>query len=374
MIRNYIINKALIESGCEELPYVKEVLSRLSGIPIETGVNVKSLVSQATDIASLFNEGKKTLLLMKNRGKFLKLCPGTSSHLCCLYQVLHHAAGCPLDCSYCILQAYLNNPNIVYYANVDDMTEELRERFSKIQGEIFRLGTGEYTDSLALESIMQTTHRLAPILHEFPGVFLELKTKTVDIEAIRGLEPRERMILAWSLNPDRLIQKEEIGAAPLGERLNAASIAQSRGHPVAFHFDPLLFFEGWEEAYRQVVRQLSEAVDISRVFWISLGSFRFPPPLKPVIQKRFPDSRILYEEFIPGEDGKMRYFKPLRIGMYRNMVKWLKEAHPDVFIYLCMERADVWDASLGFHPKNNLDLKRMLDERCISLQAKRGRI
>jgi spore photoproduct lyase len=373
MMKNRFIEKILIETGCEELPYVREIVSRLPGIPLETSVNVKDMISRVSGIPTLLKEGKKTLLLMKNRGRFLKMCPGTMRHLCCMYQVLHHAAGCPLDCSYCILQAYLNNPYIVYYANIGDMIEELRDVFRKTKDGIFRLGTGEYTDSLALESIMQTTRLLVPLLDEFPHVYLELKTKTVNMEPILGLEPGERMILAWSLNPDCLIQKEEIGAAPLTERLSTASRAQSCGHPIAFHFDPLLRFEGWEEAYRDVVAQLSEAVDLSRVLWVSLGSFRFPPSLKPIIQKRFPDSKLLYEEFIPGEDGKMRYFKPLRIEMYSKMAKWLKDMRPDVFIYLCMERSDVWDASLGFHPKNNLDLKRMLDERCMQPQINKGK-
>lgn len=367
------IKKILIETGCEELPYVREILSRLPGIPLDTALKIKDLIPRASNVPSLLKDGKKTLLLMKNRGRFLKSCPGTRRHLCCMYQVLHHAAGCPLDCSYCILQVYLNNPYIVYYINIEDMIQELREIFRKRQDGIFRLGTGEYTDSLALESITQTTLHLVPLLHEFPNVYLELKTKTVDMDPILGLEPRERMILAWSLNPDCLIQKEEIGAAPLKERLKAASKAQSCGHPIAFHFDPLLRFEGWEEAYRDVVAQLSEAVDLSRVLWVSLGSFRFPPSLKPIIQKRFPLSNLLYEEFIPGEDGKMRYFKPLRIEMYMKMAQWLKEINPDVFIYLCMERSDVWDAAFGFHPKNNLDLKHMLDNRCMQPQINTGK-
>jgi spore photoproduct lyase len=83
------------------------------------------------------------------------------------------------------------------------------------------------------------------------------------------------------------------------------------------------------------------------------------------MEERFPYNRLIYEEFIRGEDGKMRYFKPLRREMYAHVLRALRAVHPDVFTYLCMERDDVWDEVYEFHPKNNLCLKKMLDERCL---------
>ncbi len=89
------------------------------------------------------------------------------------------------------------------------------------------------------------------------------------------------------------------------------------------------------------------------------------PALKEVIQQRFVDSRIVYGEFITGLDGKMRYFKPLRIDLYRKMVGWIKDIAPEVFIYLCMEDDEVWEASFGFRPADYGGLPRMLDEQAV---------
>ncbi|HOE63361.1 MAG TPA: radical SAM protein [Candidatus Sumerlaeota bacterium] len=358
------IERVFVEKGCEDIAYAQQMLGRLSNTPAEIIPNIKDFLAQSTAEPSKIAQGKRTLLLMKNRGRFLKTCPGTKHHLCCGYLTLHHAAGCPLDCSYCILQAYLNNPFIVYYVNENDMLAELREIFAQAKNSILRFGTGEFTDSLALEPIARTTELFLPLLREFPNVFLEVKTKAADISPILGMEPRRQIIFAWSLNPQRIIDAEESGAASLDERLKAAQIIQEAGYPVAFHFDPLLRFEGWEEEYEGVVKKLAEAVDLSRVFWVSLGVFRFPPSLKNIIQERFPQNRLIYEEFIIGEDGKMRIFKPLRREMFRHLLQALRSACPDVFCYLCMERADVWDDLFGFHPENNLQLKSMLDQRC----------
>jgi len=86
------------------------------------------------------------------------------------------------------------------------------------------------------------------------------------------------------------------------------------------------------------------------------------PSLKSIIQKRFPDSKIIYGEFITGLDGKMRYFKPLRIELYRKMVSFIKDIAPDVLVYFCMEDDEVWKKSLGFIPSEYGGLPAMLDE------------
>ena len=47
------------------------------------------------------------------------------------------------------------------------------------------------------------------------------------------------------------------------------------------------------------------------------------------------------------QDGKLRYIKPLRIEIYQRMVEWLRAYDDQLFIYLCMERADVWQEVFG---------------------------
>jgi spore photoproduct lyase len=58
----------------------------------------------------------------------------------------------------------------------------------------------------------------------------------------------------------------------------------------------------------------------------------------------------------------MRYFKPLRIDLYRKIVDCIREYAPDALVYLCMEDDEVWQKSLGFIPSDRGGLSRMLDE------------
>jgi spore photoproduct lyase len=103
------------------------------------------------------------------------------------------------------------------------------------------------------------------------------------------------------------------------------------------------------------------------IIWISLGSFRYMPELKPIIRKRHPKTCILDGEFIMGLDGKMRYFKPLRMELYAFLAERLNLWCGDMGLYLCMEPHDVWEASLGWSPRESKRLADYLDQRVIGI-------
>jgi spore photoproduct lyase len=98
---------------------------------------------------------------------------------------------------------------------------------------------------------------------------------------------------------------------------------------------------------------LTRRIPENEVMWISLGSLRFPPTLKKIIEERFPGTGITTAEFIKGLDGKMRYFRPERVRLYRHIYEKIRKKWPHVFIYFCMENKTVWRDVMGFAPEHN---------------------
>ena len=147
------------------------------------------------------------------------------------------------------------------------------------------------------------------------------------------------------------------------ERISAARKCQEKGYPVGFHFDPLLYHEGWEKEYQETIHQLFRQIDPKRIVWISLGGFRFPPDLKAIAQERFPNTEVFLGELFPGRDAKFRYLREIRTEMYREMVRWLKEVDPNLFVYLCMESKEVWEKVFGWTPENSRHLNQMFEKR-----------
>ena len=194
------------------------------------------------------------------------------------------------------------------------------------------MGTGEFADSLALDQMAGWTGILMPHFSSRKNTVLEFKTKTNHIRGLLESPCRDRIIVSWSLNSPRVSEKEEKGAATLKQRLEAARTCQAEGFVTSFHFDPIIPHENWREGYRRTIDLMEKYLDPSKIIWISLGSFRFMPDLKALIRKRHPHSEILNGEFVMGLDGKARYFKPLRIALYRfmreNLEKWYPSLRP----------------------------------------------
>jgi spore photoproduct lyase len=161
-----------------------------------------------------------------------------------------------------------------------------------------------------------------------------------------------------------VVRNEERGAATLDQRLDAARRCHRAGYRLAFHFDPILHYDGWEEGYRATVEAIFDAVPPESIAWISLGCFRYTPGLERTIRERHPRSRYIYGEFVLGGDKKMRYPQPLRVHIYARMMECIRRAGgEDVKVYFCMENAAVWRRVMGRCPRNNAELARWLDER-----------
>ncbi len=357
-----MISRLFIDEAVQDHPRVGRVRQSLPGVPVslvpDAGKVHEALGAAKDPIAA----GKRMLYLTANKGAFVKKCPGTRSYTCCGYQILHIGTYCTMDCAYCILQTYFHPPVLQYFVNQEQLFEELDRVSESNTSPFHRIGTGEFTDSLIWEPWTGLSKTLVPYFAKQDRVALELKTKTNAVGNLEALEHNGKTIVAWSLNSPAMIKSEERRTASMTGRLKAAAQCEAWGYPLAFHFDPLIVYDDWEKDYRRLVRALFAQISPQSVAWISLGSFRFMPALKPIIQKRFRRSRIVLGEFVPGVDGKMRYFKPLRIELYRKMAAWIRDLAPDVTLYLCMEDDEVWERSLGFVPEHRGGLSRMLDE------------
>lgn len=139
------------------------------------------------------------------------------------------------------------------------------------------------------------------------------------------------------MNPQHIVETVEYFTATLPQRLAAAQKCVDCEYRVAFHFDPIIYYPGWEADYETLIHDIFNAIDGGDIAWISLGTLRMTPRLKKIIENRFPDNTILDEEFFVGHDGKLRYPRDIRAFIYKNMTSWIRRRCKDVPVYLCME-------------------------------------
>lgn len=348
-----MISEIFVDERVREETLTRRILERRGdiGYRLVTDAEMRAMMR-----GMRLSTGKRKLYITRLDGGFVKPCPATSSpYLCCRYTVINQAVQCPMDCSYCILQDYLDTPVVTVYANVEEMFSEIDSLTQRQPDRFFRFGTGELTDSLALDELTGLSCDLADQFAVRKNALLELKTKTVVVDRLLACRP-DRVVVSWSLNPASVVGSEELGAAPVEARLAAARRCMDEGFLLGFHFDPILSIDGFDAAYRNLVDDIYRHVDGERIAWVSLGSLRFPPSLKSTIRDRFPGTKIIHKEMVRGLDGKMRYPRPLRVRLFKKVYGWLKDHQPDLFVYLCMEPPWVWDAVTGEAPEDNAEL------------------
>jgi spore photoproduct lyase len=359
---NFKIRATILEKEAEQYSFARRAVEELQSSSLLKGD--QALPACKSDE---FNLDKETLRLLSFPGQLLKPCPGTREYLCCGYQILNIGTNCPLDCSYCILQAYFNQPCLRVFVNVEQQLEAIGETLQTSGRKMFRIGTGEFTDSLALDPIVKWTRVLPPFVAKHENTVLEFKTKTVSIEGLLSSTYRDRIVVSWSLNSPTIASSEEHGAPSIKRRLQAARACQREGYVLGFHFDPLIEHPFWKEEYSRTFDLLDHLIDPAKIIWVSLGCLRYMPLLKQVIRRRFPGTHILDGEFVPGLDGKMRYIKALRTEMYAFMREKLSQWGIGSGVYLCMESSDVWQKGLGWSPDSSEGLSEYLDRRAMKI-------
>lgn len=306
---------------------------------------------------------------IETEGDAVRDCPGTRNHICCGYKTIDLIEGCPLSCSYCILRGYLNNPGIRIRPRPASIIEELDDAINSEEGHVLRFGTGELSDSLALDRKLGLNRSIVEFFGEKKKAILELKSKFASIDHLRSsLNPYT--VISFSVAPPRSIMREEKRTSPLHKRLRTLRKAQEWGCFVGLHFDPIIIYDGFESDYLHLIEDIARILDPEKIIWISMGLLRFPPSLMDVFIR---DERrhLLFGEFIRGEDGKYRYLKEQRIRVYKMFLDALRAKEESLFVYLCMERADVWKEAMGVNIDNNEQLIRMFDERIAQLYGGR---
>jgi|WetSurMetagenome_2_1015567.scaffolds.fasta_scaffold00264_18 spore photoproduct lyase len=298
------------------------------------------------------------------KGEFWKPCPGTTQgYLCCGYQILTPLTGCGMYCRYCVLQSYLENPAQVVFDNISDLESEVRNKLNGRDG-VVRFGTGEFADSLYLEERLGFSRKTAAVLEPYPNVLVEFKTKSATVDCLAAIKNPRKVVIGFSVNTPRMIAQFERGTATLNERIAAARRCLDAGFWVAFHFDPILWYPEWKREYLDVVERIFDAVsDTSRIAWWSLGGFRSPPALKALLKETNEHLPLFaMGELVQGEDGKIRYFRPVRVEFYSAIREAVEKRDPNIPLYLCMESPEVWDEA-GMMERIPRGLAEYLDDR-----------
>jgi len=312
--------------------------------PLSQFTEIYSLKSFKSSAIKDFNNRCDNLFIVEEKYDFFKKCPCTSGVVNCGYSIMNIGMGCPYECSYCFLQGYQNISGMVLPSNINEYLSD--EKLISHKSGVFdikRIGSGEFTDSLVFDHITGFSKDIIKFFKNRKEIFFEFKTKSINIKNLLETGGEQNLVAAWSVNSVKMCVENEFKTPSLKERLKAAAECAKAGFSTAFHFDPIIYYDGWRQDYKEAVDMIFDIVSNDSIKWISLGTLRMPAVQKQVMENRFPDSAILDGELLLGQDYKLRYSRAQRIEMYKHLLTVINSKKTKAVVYLCMEDAKVWE-------------------------------
>lgn len=277
------------------------------------------------------------LFIAKKRGQLVKAAPDAYGVADGNHYYFIHAFNCIYECEYCYLQGYFHTPDLVFFINHEDILNEMADIIEHQKGAHWFHG-GEFSDSLATSHITQELHHYFDFFRRHPSAYLELRTKSVNIQGLIELEPSPNIVVSYSLSPHRISRQLDRKTPSIQARLRAIEQLAKRRYQMGIHFDPILDSPQLIEEYGKLLQEMARVLPWEQLTYLSLGVVRFTPSVHRQVQKNYPHSQILQQEFIRSFDGKVRYSQPHRGKLLAQMRELcLQWGIPQEKIYLCME-------------------------------------
>ncbi|MGI6681173.1 MAG: radical SAM protein [Bdellovibrionota bacterium] len=335
----------------------KKVLSKLKAYHEELKCSKKEYVASNKEISKEeYKEENKEISIENLKcvkkdidASIFSSCPVYSEKtICCGLKTLDVVQNCPFNCSYCTIQTFYGE-DFIFVNNLKEKLATLNLDKKKL----YHIGTGQSSDALVWGNKFNVLDALVEFANKNQNVLLELKTKSSNIKYFKSSIIPKNIVCSWSLNTQKVISNEELGTAPLKERLAAAKMLALLGIKVAFHFHPIIYYAGWEEEYKELVDCIESNFSPNDISFISFGSLTFIKPVIKKIREKKIKTKILQMPMAHDPNGKITYPTDLKIKLYKTLYNYFEKFHNKTYFYLCMETREIWEEVFGFCYKDN---------------------
>lgn len=204
-----------------------------------------------------------------------------------------HMLNCIYDCRYCFLQGMYRSANYVLFVNYEDFFAAIERAIEERAEEESYFFSGYDCDSLALDSVTGFVEAFVPFFSSYPRAWLELRTKSTQIEALLALEAIPNCVVAFSFTPAEAHAALETGVPSIERRLEAMVKLAGRGWRLGLRFDPLLHGEDFERQYETLFATVFSRLPVDSLHSVSYGPFRLPRVFYERMYRLYPDEPLL---------------------------------------------------------------------------------
>jgi spore photoproduct lyase len=227
------------------------------------------------------------------------------------------STGCMAHCHYCYLQTTLGaKPYIRVYVNIDDILDRASRYIEERAPEITRFEAACTSDPVGIEHITGSLKELIEYMGEQPLGRLRFVTKFHHVDSLLEARHNGHTRFRFSINADYVIKNFEPATSSFSERIEAAGKVARAGYPLGFIIAPIIWHEGWESGYSQLLEKLAAELppEATSNLTFELIQHRFTKTSKRIIMERYPKTKLEMDEakrkYKWGRWGQGKYVYP----------------------------------------------------------------
>jgi spore photoproduct lyase len=304
------------EPGALEYPKGKRIMewAEKNGLPIKQTTSHNRITDLPGDSElEKYKIAKRTLVVgVRKTLKFDTSLPSAE-------YAIPIATGCMAHCHYCYLQTTLGaKPYIRIYVNTDDIMDAAAKYIEERQPEITRFEAACTSDPVSLEHISGSLQELIEFMADQPLGRLRFVTKFHHVEPLLNLRHNGNTRIRFSVNADYVIRNFEPNTSGFADRIEAAGKIARSGYPLGFIIAPIIWHEGWEQGYGELMEKLKQSLpadaETKNSLTFEMIQHRFTKTAKRVILERYPKTKLEMDEakrkYKWGRWGQGKYVYP----------------------------------------------------------------
>lgn len=294
---------------------LKEQFRNLPWIPIQSHNSIREMQEKPN---SEFGRMKRNLIVgIRKTHKYVE------NHKISDYLVPYTSSGCTAMCLYCYLVCNYNKcAYLRLFVNREQMLDRLIKQGTKCGKELtYEIGSNSdlVLENTITENLLYTIPRFA---QEGIGK-LTFPTKFHMVDSLLDLPHQGKVIFRMSVNPQPIIEKNELGTSNLRQRIEAVNQMCEAGYPCGLLIAPVILIDGWKEMYTQLLEELEAGLSqkMKSQMFLEIILMTYSYVHRAINSEAFPQSVELYDKERMTGRGRGKY-------CYRN------EARAEAEIYL----------------------------------------
>lgn len=251
-----------IEKRAKKYEQTKKIIEKFKNSSIVYIDNYKNIFDK--DMTNI--DTKKSIIIAELNSSVISEAPTWYGHTDSAY-FFKTSLNCIFDCSYCYLKWAFKNEHMVVFVNYDYIKKAITEKIKSLDSSKEHwFYSSDYSDILGMDLYSDFCNEFISFFEQFKNIKMEIRTKSSNIKPILDLWfIAKNTEIAFSLNPQELIDRYEKSTSSLDSRIEAMNKLMDLWFKVWVRYLPLLPVKNYENIYSEFIDYLKKNLNLKDI-------------------------------------------------------------------------------------------------------------